>query len=220
MNKINNFNRDLIAEQVLGQYLDQYYYPKRNFNEFERITNQNQQYLGIDTTVTLNNHQLLIDEKGLMSIPKPISTFALELSYLNPSGVRNIGWLYDEHKHSTHYLLCWIKREEIPVETLQLKDIHYVTAMLVSRTCLQRHLLDTYQIDVASTQTKVNQITANNIAGRLENLSPNSQSRYHFSKYLPEQPINIIITKDELIQSGAVVSYHLVKKRGLSVIYT
>ncbi|QFG01296.1 hypothetical protein PB01_20935 (plasmid) [Psychrobacillus glaciei] len=222
MKNITNFNRDLIAEQVLGQYLDKFYYPRQDFTEFERIIDQSQQYQGIDTTVvTSNNDKLLIDEKGLMSIPKPISTFALELSYLNPSGARNIGWLYNDYKRSTHYLFCWIKREEVPVQNVQLKDIHYVTAMLVSRTRLQQHLLNTYGIDAASTQTKVNQILAASKPDdldRLENLSPSSDSRYHFSKDLPEQPINIVMTRDELIQSGAVDSYHLVKRSGLSVI--
>lgn len=213
---LNNFNRDLNAEQVLGQYLDKYYYPRRNFTDFERIKDANRQYQGIDTIVTLNNNQLLIDEKGLMSIPKPISTFALELNYLNPAGNRTMGWLYDEHKLSTHYLLCWIKRNDIPIENVKLIDIHYVIAMLVSRELLQNYLFNTYGINTNSISTKVNEILENNKSKRLENLSNTSNSRYHFSNHLPEQPINIVMTKDELIQSGAVESHFLVKKLNLA----
>lgn len=216
MTNINNFNRDLNAEQVLGEYLDEYYYPRTQMVNVNRITDVNLQYEGIDIQCTVNNSQLLIDEKGLMSIPKPISTFALELNYLNPTGERVVGWLFDEHKRSTHYLFCWIKRDDIPIKNIKSENIHYVIAMLISRTKLLNYLHITYGINAHSVQAKVNQILASNQSGRIENLSTDSNSRYHFSKQLPEQPINIVMTKEELLESGAVESYHLVKRRGLS----
>lgn len=213
---INNFARDLNAEQILGQYLDQYYYPRRPFNDFERVNDLNQQHRGIDIIANLNNTQLLIDEKGLMSVPNPIPTFALELNYLNPAGERTVGWLYDEQKMSTHYLFCWIKRNDIPIEELTERDIHYTLAMLVSKRLLHNYLHETYDINANTLIEKVNEILRNNVGGRLENLSANSNSRYHFSNQLPEQPINIVMTREELIQSGAVESYYLVKRSQLS----
>lgn len=219
MTNINNFNRDLNAEQVLGNYLDKYYYQRIPlFTNTKRVDDINLQHQGIDIIGTLNNQQqLLIDEKGLMSIPNPIPTFALELSYLNSDRKRVTGWLYDRNKHTTHYLFCWIKRDNISIKDVKLENIHYVLAMLISRTKLLNYLQIKYGINAHNAQAKVNQILTSNQTGRIENLSTDSNSRYHFSKQLPEQSINIVMEKRELLQSGAVESHLIVKKSGLSI---
>lgn len=72
MNNSNNFERDLDAEQVLGEFLEQYYYPNTDLENYNRISNQQEQYAGIDATANLDGNKILIDEKGLLSIPKPV----------------------------------------------------------------------------------------------------------------------------------------------------
>ena len=159
----------------------------------------------------------MIDEKGLLSIPKPINTFALELSYLNANRERKTGWLFDTSKQTTHYLLCWVKRNDVNLNDFKLEDIHYVITMLVSRNQLQQYLNNTYQINATSAARTVYTILEEGRSGRLENLSPDSPSRYHFSDYIrPEQPINIVMNKRELIESGSVIFHHCVKRSGIS----
>lgn len=217
MRNNNQFMLDLCAEQILANYLDDFYYPRLNDIIYERVHDMNNQHLGIDTILTQNNINLLIDEKGLLSIPKPINTFALELSYINTNGVRRIGWLFDEHKITTHYLLCWVKRNECNLQELQITDIHYVVALLISRQKLLSYLDYTYNINVDTLNTIESNILADGRNGRQENLSNTSKSRYHYSSHLPEAPINIVMDKNELLDSGAVISHHLVKRSSLDI---
>lgn len=212
-----NFQRDLGAEQVLGKYLDLYYYNRNEaLTEIQRVEDRTRQLAGIDSTAVLDGKTILIDEKGLLSKTKPIPTFAFELSYISPNGNRHVGWLFDETKQTDYYLLCWNKRDEhIRVEEITVQNLHYVMAMLVSRVDFIKYLDETYNINATTAAKKVEEIIDNGIGKRLENLSEKSPSRYHYSIQLPEKPINIVMDTDELLHSGAVVSYHLVKKSQL-----
>lgn len=88
--------------------------------------------------------------------------------------------------------------------------------MLVSRNQLLQYLNNTYQINAISAARTIYTILENGRGGRLEDLTPNSPSRYHFSNTLPEQPINIVMDKRALIESGSVIFHHCVKRSGIS----
>lgn len=213
----NNFSRDLNAEHELGSYLDQYYYPRFNrLNNVHRVVEKRFQFEGVDVEADLDGEHILIDEKGYLTSSEPRNTFAFELSYINPIGKRQQGWLYDDHKYTTYYLLCWNKRDEdIGIGEVKSNDFHYVLAMLVSRRKFLEYLKIKYGITAITAQEKVTDILQGNSVGRLDRLSDTSNSRYHYSNLLPEQPINIVMEKAELLASGAVDSYFLVKRREL-----
>lgn len=214
--KKSNFVRDLHAERILGTYLDQYFYPRLEVKNIKRESNLQEQFHGIDITFNDHNKTYLVDEKGLLSIPDIINTFAFELSYLNKSGRRNVGWFFDNEKKTTDYLLCWVKRDDISLDSLSANNIHYVLAMLLNRAVLQEYLMNSYGITSQSALNKSDEIVQAGIGGRLHNISENSNSRYHYSDHLPEQPVNLVITKRELLKSGSIDSFHLVKRKSLT----
>ena len=61
---------------------------------------------------------------------------------------------------------------------------------------------------------KIKDILKNNKKGKLEYLGENSKSYYYYSTNSEEEPINIVMQKSELMESGVVESYILVKKNG------
>lgn len=204
-----------MAEKELGIFLEENYYPKTDFNSFQKCTTDDDQYAGIDVKAKKNNEILLIDEKGLLSIPKPINTFALELAY-QISGISKIGWLLDKNKKTTDYLFCWVKRDDVDIADFRKENIHYVLAMLVNREALLKYLENRYEINEKFANDVARRIIQQGVGGRLEYLSSESSSRYHYSNQLPEKPVNIILNKKDFEDSAAAISFHLVKRSGIT----
>lgn len=205
------FNRDLQNEQVLAQYLDLYFYTRIVVENTTRIADINaQQYAGIDITFDYNNKRYLVDEKGYLTKPTIQNTFVLELSFINPQGQRIEGWFYNPEKHTTHYLLCWADREPIKIykEDLTIDHFKRVEVMLVNRFILQNYLNQRYGINREYIYTNHQFLLNQTAIDRL--FLPNSKSRYTLSKGLPEQPLNLVMTKQEYIASGAVESRFMV----------
>ncbi|RXH52227.1 hypothetical protein D6T70_06795 [Kurthia gibsonii] len=213
---MNNFKKDLNAEQELGKYLDEYFYPRcQELQNVERITDMGSQFKGIDVKAKYSSNEILIDEKGYLSIANIGSTFALELSYLNKSGNRKKGWLFDESKDTTHYLFCWNKRnEDVSHKHVEKGDFHYIMAMLVERTKLQEYLFRKYGIDSVTAEERVDEILNSSRTGSLDVLGVETKSKYYYSVGLPEQPINIVMQKTEL--QSICEKYYLVKKSELT----
>lgn len=204
------FNTDLHNEQVLAAYLDDYFYPRVNIENFVRVGDLNQQYEGIDVRFNANNQEYLVDEKGYLTRPTIQNTFVLELSFINPRNERVEGWFYNPDKHSTHYLLCWADRDDINIyqQRLGIENIHRVEVMLVDRVMLQNYLDEQYGINRMYIQQNQNQLLRNLQNGPI-NL-PHSDSRYMLSRQLREQPFNIVMTKEEYLVSGAVEARYMV----------
>jgi len=215
---MNNFNKDLKAEGELGKYLDKYFYKQYSMlTNVKRITKQNQQYAGIDVAANYQNQEICIDEKGYLSISKPGKTFALELSYLNKYNERKIGWLFDNTKQTTHYLFCWNKRDEnVDHKDVIEKDFHYITAMFIDRNKLLNYLDSNYNINIDTSISTVKNILSSGQAGSLHTIGDNTKSKYFYSTQLLEQPINIVMDKNEL--EHICDDYFLIKRSELKSI--
>lgn len=214
MLKTNFYLRDLQAEVILGEFLSSFYYPRLGLEKYERCKELDGQYKGIDVKVNRNSQEIFIDEKGLLSIPKPVGTFALELSYFK-EGELKVGWLFDDKKLTTHYLLCWVKRKDCELEELKVEDIHYVEAILVDRALLHAYLEEEYSINNESSWEVVETVIKKGVGGRLDNLSDGSLSRYHYSNQLKERPVNIVMTKADFLKSNSVESHHIITRRNI-----
>ena len=212
---MSNFTRDLRAEQELGKYLDSNFYPNYTpLKNVHRVFTKKEQLEGIDIVANFKGEKVLIDEKGCLTKTIPIETFALEISY-KFKGNRKQGWLYNKEKRTTHYLLCWNKRDsDIGIDSVTADDFDYVVVMLVSRQKLLKYLQDEYGITMEVVSEKIKDILKNNKKGKLEYLGENSKSYYYYSTNSEEEPINIVMQKSELMESGVVESYILVKKNG------
>ncbi|UQW96674.1 hypothetical protein M2M59_11945 [Rummeliibacillus sp. G93] len=212
---MSNFKNDLLAEQELGKYLDKYFYPRLGvISNVCRITEKNEQYLGVDLSAVISGNSILIDEKGYLSIPNIGKTFVLELSYFNKEKKLKVGWLFDESKKTTHYLFCWNKRnEEIKHSEVKEKDFHYIMAMLVDRQKLLKYLKDTYGVSKETARFKVQEIIEKNKFGSLETLNENTKSKFYYTKDRVEKPINIVMRKEELAK--ICEGHYLVKRTEL-----
>ena len=121
-------------------YINDYFYPRVNFEHFLREGGMNQQYAGIDVQFNANNQEYLVDEKGFLTRATIQNTFVL------------------------------ITRMNIRQNRNQLL-----------------HDLQNGPINL-----------------------PNSESRYMLSSQLREKPLNIDMTKEEYIASGAVEARYMV----------
>lgn len=204
------FNADLHNEQVLGDYLDQYLYPNVALQNLLRETNMNQQYVGIDVHFNVNNQAYLVDEKGYLTRPTIQNTFVLELSFINPRRQRVEGWFYNPDKVTTHYLFCWADRVDIDIrhERLNINHLHRVEVMLINRRVLQVYLNGQYNINRQYIHEHLGEILEATANGPLP--LGNMRSKYMLSSQLPEQPLNIVMTKREYIASNAVEGRYMV----------
>lgn len=210
--KTNFFNRDLHAESILGEFLDCYLYPNIHAQSVERIDDKGLQYEGVDIEVIINNQNYFIDEKGYLSRPTIQNTFVLELSYLNCKGERKEGWLFNPNKITTHYLLCWADRDDVDLDDLTIDNLHLVEAILVNRAKLHTYLWNRYQLNRITANQKVNELLAIPISDPI--YLPNSFSKYKLSHNMFEQPLNIVMPKDEYLQSGSVEAWFKIDRAG------
>ena len=103
----SNFKSDLKKEQLLTKLLDKTYSSKLKHYSFERITNLNEQYKGVDVVFKhkIKACSYSIDEKAQLDyLNEDLPTFAFELSYLKNT-VEKKGWLFDENKKTDFYAL-------------------------------------------------------------------------------------------------------------------
>lgn len=204
------FNADLHNEQVLGAYLDEYFYPRTNIKQFLREHDMPHQRVGIDVRFNANNQEFLVDEKGYLSRETIQDTFVLELSFKDPRGNRVEGWFYSPDKQTTHYLLCWADRDNINIyrDRLKVDNLHRVELMLVDRAVLQNYLSEKYGIN--RQYIKENQKDLYDKLQKSPINLPKSESRYMLSNQLREEPINIVMPKEEYLKSNAVLARYMV----------
>lgn len=115
----SNRKQDSAAEQALGQFLDRYFYPrltKRADFQWHRHADKETQIQGIDVDITFNSgsqrtRTLFVDEKAALQYvnSKRLKTFALELTFINSSGIESDGWFINDSLKTEYYLLIWPK---------------------------------------------------------------------------------------------------------------
>lgn len=203
---------DLHNEQVLASYLDRYFYPKLEVVNVTRVTSMEEQFKGIDIRFINQGREYLVDEKGYLSRPTIQNTFVLELSFVNPRNERVEGWFYNPEKDSTHYLLCWADRDDIsiynPKQPLAVNNLHRVETMLVNRLVLQDYLNRQYGINRQFIEEHHGELLRNLENGTIR--LPNSDSKYQLILTLKENPLCIVMTKNEYVASGAIEARYMV----------
>lgn len=183
---------DVSGEKEVGLYLDEKFY-KIYTNDFKRITDFESQVNGIDTTFVFNNKKIICDEKvALNYINRPLNTFAMELMFKNRIGECNVGWFIDKDKITTYYLLCYITKCDVDKFPKKC-DIKEMEIILVSRNSLLE-FLNRSGLGYDELLNKALNIYNGNIY----------LNGYKFSKSekFVESPVNILISKDILIENS------------------
>ena len=202
----SQYEHDKRFEEMMGRFLDEYFY-KRLFpedkNVITRITNKILQKKGIDVAVTNkeNKKATNIDEKcAAHYVNSKLDTFAFEIIYKDG----NIGWLIDDNIVTDYYLLMWVRADEEKFppkkygannyyKTVQFDDIKYVTACIIEKKRLIGYLeekgLDKSSLHKLANEMRVKKLPQSKKCGL--------KFKYSFSD-IAEAPVNVLIPKNVL----------------------
>lgn len=192
-------NRDMAVEREISYFLDEYFYPRNDIlKTYHRVDDRDSQLKGIDCIVKYKGKDYIIDEKAASHyININLTTFAFELGSYQRSGYIN-GWLIDDTKKTTHYLLIWIKTLTNCDKKawINKNDIRELECLLIRRDDILVYL-ENQGFTKANLINKRNDILKAGIFGPIDK---NSQSEFYFfnTGNLQESPVNIIIKKNKL----------------------
>jgi hypothetical protein len=194
------------AESEVAKFLDRNFYPAhvKNFIRYKDISNQ---MAGIDVQFDHNNiSNMLVDEKAAVHyVNKDLPTFAFEINFLLSNGQLVDGWFYDKNKFTQYYLLAWLwakKDAGFIAEEITQIDLIIINRKRIVDMLSENGLTHQKAIELSGEIRQKNEPGA---------YYKNSSNPFYFfySPQLAEKPINIIITKKELIKLS--VARHLIK---------
>ncbi len=209
-------NRDMAVEQEISYFLDEYLYLKHDIlKKYHRVKDRDSQLRGIDCTLRHKGKDIIIDEKAASQyINSRLSTFAFELGSYQRSGYID-GWLIDETKETTHYLLVWIQTLK-PCDRrawINKNDIKMLECLLIRRNDILLYL----QNQGFSKENLINKRNDILKTGTFGPIDKNNLSEFYFfnTKDLQEAPVNVIIKKNKLKQIS--IKHWLVSRESIVV---
>lgn len=202
----SNFKKDLSKEQVLGNFLNEFYHQKYNDdgNSFLRISNLDLQIDGIDLILNIEGTDYLIDEKAQLDyLNKSLPTFAFEISYIKNRKVK-LGWLFDEKKKTdTYFLITNIQT----IHPNSIKDgIKDCNITAVNRKNVKQLLLDK-GLDERKIFEYSSKIRKSQSHGKhpIKELDSKTEGFFYYSfQNKNEQPINLVLYLKFLLKNKQV----------------
>ena len=212
---IESFRKiDMRAEQVLGEFMDEFFYSKLKSKDgnpirFKRMTDYSSQMDGIDVCIEMDDREIIIDEKASIYFSNAmIPTFAFELDSIQEGHENPVeGWFVNDDLKTEYYMLIWpnVKCKEIdgkwirkPLSKITKYDFTIVEAMMIKKKDI-RALLEDKGYDRPHLLE---------YAKRIRNMNSGIETRYDedlndglkltFSGQLAEKPINLVINKSIL----------------------
>lgn len=192
------------AAAIINRWLEENFYTKENgITEYSCIDDVELQVKGIDTIFVLDGqYKIACDEKAAVQyINKPLNTFAFELSFIDRANNTHDGWLLDSAKTNDAYLIVWIdKTIDGIAETKQLthhSQLENITAALVMKQDILNYL-DSLGWTAERLRVKTERMRRNPIEYQ-GNIYTNG-CKFCFSKQLVEKPVNLLISRKQLLQ--------------------
>jgi hypothetical protein len=188
---------DSEAESEVAKFLDKYFYPRHTKNLI-RYTDIAHQMHGIDLQFDYNNvSNMLVDEKAAVHYAnKNLPTFAFEVNFLLSSGQLADGWLHDKNKSTQYYLLAWLwAKKDIGFKA---EEITKADLILINRKCIVDMLSENGATHEKAVEYSEEIRQKNEAGAHYKNL--NKPFYFFYSPQLAEKPVNIIISKNELIR--------------------
>ncbi|WP_343534452.1 hypothetical protein [Pedobacter sp.] len=198
MSLSSHFSNDIKKEQLLGVFLDELY--TKLGMKFDRVLNIELQRNGIDLVVTKNEKQFLVDEKAQLDyLGKSIPTFAFEIGAFVGTEHRK-GWLFDEHKETTHYMLVTDIMLKQAGQFTKPSDIASVKLLWLNRGKLLEFLTNE-GLNFAYCQKEEQKARKKDLHGSID---INKEGLYFYlSTQKAEAPFNLIISRENLKKVGA-----------------
>jgi hypothetical protein len=205
MSSPSSFPNDIKREQILGAYLDEIYVQLGM--QFKKVFDKERQNKGIDIIVEKQGKQFLVDEKAQLDYTnRSLCTFAFEIGFLK-YGIQKKGWLFDDKKETTHYMLVtdiFLKHEDVFTKK---EDIASVKLLWINRK-----KLITFLIANGFDQGRCEQEERDAREGGLEGKIKFNQNGLYFylSNQKAEAPFNVVIARRHLLNIGQQI-FPLVK---------
>ena len=194
-------SRDMKVEREIARFLDKHLYSQSVFTKAKRTDDLEHQLCGSDIIISIpssNISDAVVDEKAQTQyINRPLPTFAFELSFISSSNSIIEGWFTDMAKSTEYYLLIWISKckKEWNITAEDIEELDYA---LVSRKKIHEYLAQ-FGYNKEQLQEKARKIRTNGIDGQIDK-GNNHPYWFYFTTRLAEQPINIVIRKNLLLQ--------------------
>jgi len=185
--------KDLDDESVLQPFLDAVY--RELGFDFRRETKRDKQLAGIDLVLSHRGQEYYVDEKAATHyVNRPLKTFAFELNFRSYGQLRP-GWLFDEHKETTHYFLV----SEIHATSNEVADVTHFRLVSVSRQKLLSYL-HSKQWGQQFFETGLPVLDEDCPRYELSPAAP--KARVVKTTHLVEEPLNLVIVLNDLIDAG------------------
>lgn len=212
---------DMRSEKALADFMDDFFYPtlKGKDNKeisHERIKDRARQLRGIDVIlIDGNGKKTIVDEKASMHYGNcMLPTFAFELSSIQTGDSIPVeGWLTKDDMDTDYYLLIWpnikcVKDEKSKkyfrkdLDKLTKYDFTIVEAMFISRKRLLEYLesLGLSKDVLRDKAVEIREIMEKHPKekGKHPCLNGKNGIEYHYTDYLSEKPINLLIRRKTL----------------------
>ena len=179
--KSNLREEDIKLSNNIYDFLDKTFYATEVTN-FERVNDKKRQVGGIDTIFEIDGKKYIADEKAAVRW-RNLTTYSLELSFINRKGEVQDGWFIRDDLQNDSYVFVWVDEKE---------GKEYISLAVVKKEKILEHL-KTLGWTKESLRMKESLIRngTSTYTGRKEI----DGYKFSFSKQLVEKPINIILPR-------------------------
>ena len=172
---------DIKLSNNIYNFLDKTFYLTEVTN-FERVNDKKRQVSGIDVIFEIDGKKYIADEKAAVRW-RNISTYSLELSFINKKGEIQDGWFLRDDLQNDSYVFVWIDEKE---------GKEYVFLAVVKKEKIIDHLKS---LGWTKESLKLKESLIRNGTPTYMGKKEKDGYKFSFSKQLVEKPINIILPR-------------------------
>ena len=131
----STYNQDLGKEEIVAKFLDEYFYPNIEIDDFERENDLVQQHKGVDLIIKhFDSTKEYVDEKAAVDyIDGDLDTFVLEIYSRSRAKDKQLGWFVREDILTNSYMIIYIKSKEEKYDINNCNDIEEIEAIWVEK---------------------------------------------------------------------------------------
>jgi hypothetical protein len=203
--------------EIVNKFLDKYFYTEDNgFYDFNRIDDRARQVAGVDVEFSFREEPYVADEKAAsdyINKAYPLSTFSLELAFVNKANRIMDGWFIREDLDTDSYVFVWIDSAEMHnYEETNIRVINNEDSIKLADVALVRKSdIKGYLESLGWTSERLREKCERIIkcGGDGENMGNvwHNGCKFSYSKNLVEKPVNVLVPRKKLIEM-AVISRH------------
>ena len=127
--KSNLREEDIKLSNNIYDFLDKTFYATEVTN-FERVNDKKRQVGGIDTIFEIDGKKYIADEKAAVRW-RNLTTYSLELSFINKKGEVQDGWFIRDDLQNDSYVFVWVDEKE---------GKEYISLVVVKKEKILEHL--------------------------------------------------------------------------------